>query len=119
MTMAMHDGISPGAMTAPRGKLERFSVGSLRQRKYAIGAFSVTIMIVALASYHFWPHPKPSSGPVKIVQISRWNRPMDAAKLSPDGHTVAFGSRVGGFEQVFVMLTSGGEPIQLTRDQGN
>src|SRR5437667_6691698 len=67
MTMAMHDGISPGAMTAPRGKLERFSVGSLRQRKYAIGAFSVTIMIVALASYHFWPHPKPSSGPVKIV----------------------------------------------------
>jgi serine/threonine protein kinase/Tol biopolymer transport system component len=119
MTTAMHDGISPGAMTAPRGKLERFSVGSLRQRKYAVGAFSVTIMIVAFASYHFWLHPKPSSGPVKTVQISRWNRPMDAAKLSPDGHTVAFSSRVGGFEQVFVMLTSGGEPLQLTRDEGD
>jgi Tol biopolymer transport system component len=39
--------------------------------------------------------------------------------LSPDGHTVAFTSPVDGFDQLFVMLTSGGTPLQLTMDQSN
>ena len=43
---------------------------------------------------------------------------MDNARLSPDGHTIAFTSPVGGVAQVFVMLTSGGEPLQLTNDEG-
>ena len=43
---------------------------------------------------------------------------MDNARLSPDGHTVAFTSPVGGVAQVFVMLISGGEPLQLTNDEG-
>jgi Tol biopolymer transport system component len=38
-------------------------------------------------------------------------------RLSPDGHTVAFASPVSGIAQVFLMLTSGGEPLQLTRDE--
>ena len=44
---------------------------------------------------------------------------MSGAKLSPDAHTVAFGSTVEGIWQVFVMLTSGGEPLQLTHDEGD
>jgi Tol biopolymer transport system component len=32
---------------------------------------------------------------------------------------VAFVSPVGGIAQVFLMLTSGGEPLQLTRDEGD
>ncbi len=44
---------------------------------------------------------------------------MNGARLSPDGHTVAFTSQVGGIGQVFVMLTSGGEPLQLTNDEGD
>ena len=44
---------------------------------------------------------------------------MDSARLSPDGHTVAFTSPVDGVSQVFVMLTSGGDPLQLTRDEGD
>jgi Tol biopolymer transport system component len=39
--------------------------------------------------------------------------------LSPDGHTVTFTSYVQGYEQVFVMLTSGGDPLQLTSDEGS
>jgi hypothetical protein len=39
---------------------------------------------------------------------------MNTATLSPDGHAVAFASPVGGIDQVFLMLTSGGEPLQLT-----
>jgi Tol biopolymer transport system component len=59
----------------------------------------------------------PSSG--KLKQISRWNRPMLFATLSPDGHTVAFASPSEGVQQVFVMLATGGDPLQLTRDEGD
>ena len=44
---------------------------------------------------------------------------MIEACLSPDGHTVAFSSPAGGNLQVFVMLISGGEPLQLTHDEGD
>ena len=44
---------------------------------------------------------------------------MNGARLSPDGHAVAFASPVGGIAQVFLMLTSGGEPLQLTNDEGD
>jgi len=44
---------------------------------------------------------------------------MGDAKLSPDGRTVAFDSPVGSVSQVFLMLTSGGEPLQLTSDEGS
>jgi Tol biopolymer transport system component len=44
---------------------------------------------------------------------------MYPARLSPDGHAVAFSSPVGGVWQVFLMLTSGGEPLQLTNDEGD
>jgi hypothetical protein len=44
---------------------------------------------------------------------------MNRARLSPDGHVVAFTSPIGGISQVFLMLTSGGEPLQLTNDEGD
>jgi hypothetical protein len=37
-------------------------------------------------------------GPGKVTQISHWNKLIDSAKLSPDGHTIAFGSAAGGIE---------------------
>ncbi len=44
---------------------------------------------------------------------------MNGARLSPDGHTVAFTSPIGGADEVFVMLPSGGDPLQLTHDEGD
>ena len=44
---------------------------------------------------------------------------MNTARLSPDGHAVAFVSPVAGVTQVFLMLTSGGEPLQLTNDEAD
>jgi serine/threonine protein kinase len=92
---------------------------SLMRKPYAIIATCVAFLAAAGASYHFWPRSKPASGPAKITQISQWNKPMNDAKLSPDGHAVAFASPVGGVSQVFLMLTSGGEPLQLTNDEGD
>jgi serine/threonine protein kinase/Tol biopolymer transport system component len=89
-------------------------------KKYAIvGVFAVVLLAAAgLAAYHFWGGSHAPSGPAKIAQISQWDKPIDFARLSPDGHTVAFSSPVNGLDQVFVMLASGGQPLQLTSDNG-
>jgi serine/threonine protein kinase/Tol biopolymer transport system component len=87
--------------------------------KYIVAGAGVLLAAAAFVVYHFKSAPTTPSGPAKITQISHWNKPMDGARLSPDGHTVAFTSPVDGVGQVFVMLTSGGEPLQLTRDEGD
>jgi Tol biopolymer transport system component/predicted Ser/Thr protein kinase len=85
--------------------------------KYLAGA-ALVALAVAIVAYRYWPSKAPS-GAAKITQISHWNKPMVAARLSPDGRTVVFSSPVGNVFQVFVMLTSGGEPLQLTHDEGD
>jgi Tol biopolymer transport system component len=87
--------------------------------KYVVLAGIVVLLAGAYAAFHFWPRAKVPAGPQKMTQVSHWNKPMEGAKLSPDGHTVAFSSPDGGVLQVFVMLTSGGEPLQLTHDEGD
>ena len=88
----------------------------LARKKYVLLAACFALLAAAFAAYHFWPRSNPPSGPAKITQISQWNKPMNDAKLSPDGHAVAFDSAAGGIAQVFLILTSGGEPLQLTND---
>jgi eukaryotic-like serine/threonine-protein kinase len=93
--------------------------GRLAWKRYALFAAYLALLAAGFAAYHFWTHSNPPSGPGKITQISQWNKPMDWARLSPDGRTVAFMSPVSGIVQVFLMLTSGGEPLQLTNDRGD
>jgi serine/threonine protein kinase/Tol biopolymer transport system component len=88
-------------------------------KRYALPVACVAILAAALAAYRFWPRSNASSGPAKIIQISQWNKSISGARLSTDGHAVAFVSPVGGVWQVFLILTSGGEPLQLTNDEGD
>jgi serine/threonine protein kinase len=90
----------------------------LARKRYIVLTACVVLLAAVFAVYHFWPRSNTPSGPAKITQISQWNKSINGARLSPDGHTVAFTSPVGGVAQVFVMLTSGGEPLQLTNDEG-
>jgi serine/threonine protein kinase/Tol biopolymer transport system component len=92
---------------------------ALAQRRYIIPAICIVVVATALAAKHFWPRSNAASGPAIITQISQWNKPMNDARLAPDGHAVAFVSPAGGIAQVFLMLTSGGEPLQLTNDEGD
>ncbi len=89
------------------------------KRKYIVAAACIAILLAALAAYRFWPRSAGPSGPGKSTQVSHWNKAISGAKLSPDGHTLAFSSISSGVFQVFVMLTSGGEPLQLTSDEGD
>src|SRR5579859_65221 len=83
---------------------------------YYAAAVIVLLAAGALATYFL---RNPSNRPTKTAQISHWNKPMDGAVLSPDGHTTAFASPVADVDQVFVMLASGGEPLQITSDALN
>jgi serine/threonine protein kinase/Tol biopolymer transport system component len=76
-------------------------------------AFLLLLVLGGVAAYFL---RGASSGPAKVAQISHWNKPMNGAVLSPDGHTVAFASPADGSDQIFIMLATGGEPLQLTND---
>jgi len=93
--------------------------GSLARRTGIFSVAGLTILALAFAVYHYATRAKERIAPVIIKQISRWNKAMRGAVVSPDGRTVAFTSPVSGFFQVFVMLSSGGEPLQLTKDEGD
>jgi serine/threonine protein kinase len=92
-----------------------------RNKAKVAGLAAVVFLVLAAAGYaifHRFAEHGPSA-PVKITQISHWHKPISRAILSPDGHTVAFTSYFQGYQQVFVMLTSGGDPLQLTSDEGS
>ena len=91
----------------------------LPANRYVVLAACVSLVAMSILAYHFWPRSNAPSGPAKITQVSQWNKPINSATLSPDGHAVAFTSPVRGIDQVFLMLTSGGEPLQLTNDLGD
>jgi serine/threonine protein kinase len=86
-----------------------------------LAAIATVILLAAagLAAYHFLGGSHAPAGPGKIIQISHWDKPIHHPRISPDGHTVAFSSQVADIAQIFVMLTSGGEPLQLTNDSGD
>jgi Tol biopolymer transport system component len=108
---------SAGIAAAPAGVQPASAVA--RKTYLILAACLAALLIGAIAAYRYSTRPKASSRPAKLTQISHWNKPMKFAVLSPDGHTVAFSSPVSGVDQVFVMLTSGGEPLQLTHDEGD
>jgi serine/threonine protein kinase len=85
------------------------------QTKYIVAGVAVLVAAIAFALYHFKSAVTAPSGPAKVTQISQWNKPMRDVRLSPNGHAVAFISPVGGSAQVFLMLTSGGEPLVYNR----
>jgi Tol biopolymer transport system component len=93
-----------------------------KQHKGGLMAIGSLVLLLALAAgygvYRFFAKPGAPAVQPKITQISHWNKPIENAHLSPDGRTIAFTSPAGGVPQVFVMLSSGGEPLQLTRDEG-
>jgi serine/threonine protein kinase len=92
---------------------------ALANKKFLIAAAGALLLAAGFVVYRFGTGASSSGEPARISQISHWDKPMDSARLSPDGHTVAFSSPVAGVSQVFVMLTSGGEPLQLTKDEGD
>jgi serine/threonine protein kinase len=103
---------------SPTGSAGQPSAALARKWYLILGACAV-LLAAAFVAYHIRPHANTPSGAAKVTQISEWNKPMNDARLSPGGRAIAFVSPMGGVAQVFLMLTSGGEPLQLTNDEGD
>jgi serine/threonine protein kinase len=110
---------SAAAQRAPQSPASPSESPRSRMREYFVLASLLVLLVAGIAGFHFWPRSGARSGAPTITQLSQWNKPMDDARMSPDGRAVAFDSPVAGIKQVFLMLTSGGEPLQLTSDEGD
>ena len=109
-------GTSPiSADSTPRmTRAAQVASGMTARRKMYFGIAAALLLCAAAIAVFIWQ--RPTATPGKVTQISRWNKPIFGAALSPDGRMVAFTSPVTGIDQVFVMLASGGDPLQLTND---
>jgi Tol biopolymer transport system component/predicted Ser/Thr protein kinase len=108
--------LAAGSSAGGAAKIAGAPSKSSSSKYIAAAAIVAVLVLVAIAAYYL---RRPTIGPATVAQISHWNKPMNYAVLSPDGHTVAFTSPAGGFDQLFVMLASGGDPLQLTNDSIN
>jgi len=112
----------PSGTAAPHPSNSSVIAAAASRNKGKVLSLGALLLVLVLAAgygvYHLLNRRSPE-GPAKIAKISNWNRSMDYPAISPDGRTIAFTSPVEGYDQVFVMLTSGGEPLQLTKDEGN
>jgi len=98
-------------------------IGAASRNKGKVFSLAAMALVVLIAAgygvYWFVSGRRAPAGPANITKISSWNKTMATPAISPDGRTMAFISPVDGYDQVFVMLTSGGEPLQITKDEGN
>jgi serine/threonine protein kinase/Tol biopolymer transport system component len=107
------------APSAPSTKVGLEAVSKPALWKWMIPLAIVILLVAGFFAYRSRPEKTKSEAKYgKISKISQWNKPIASIALSPDGRTIAFTSPVGAITQVFVMLTSGGEPLQLTSDEG-
>ncbi len=110
-----------GGHSAHSSSSSAIAQAASRNKGKALSIAAALLLLVAAASYGTYHllFSRAASGPAKVTKISDWNKSMNFAVISPDGRTIAFTSPVENYDQVFVMLTSGGEPLQLTREGGN
>jgi hypothetical protein len=81
---------------------------------------AIFILLAAVGFFAYKTFYQPAERiPTRLTQITHWNKTMENVHYSPDGHNLSFSSDIGGVQQVFVMLISGGEPLQLTNDEGD
>jgi serine/threonine protein kinase len=122
-TLPSGSGGTPAGASAAHPSNSSIIAAAASRNKGKVLSLGVLLLLLVLAAgygiYHFALNRQPSEGPATVTKISHWNKSMNYPSLSPDGRTIAFTSPVEGYDQVFVMLTSGGDPLQLTRDEGN
>ena len=107
-----------GAQAAPSLTAETTPVVARKKNPVLLTGLILFGLLIAGGIFYFAKFGKRPAGPGTVTKISEWNKAIVSPVLSPDGNTVAFSSSASGVDQVFVMLTSGGSPLQLTSDEG-
>ena len=95
----------------------------LHKRIRFFSAACFALLAAGFAAYHFWPRSKPSKRPLKDYANKPVEQTNERLRLSPRWQSrigrIVYLSPAGGSDRVFLMLTSGGQPLQLTNDEGD
>ena len=116
-SMPIHESVSVPAHMSDKTAVPAVSVAPSR-KKIIVPIIAVAVLISAIAGYFIWMN-RVAPLPTKLSKISRWNKPIFNPVLSPNGTAIAFTSPVDGITQVFLLLATGGDPLQLTKDSLN
>jgi serine/threonine protein kinase len=107
-----------GATAAAPATAETVSAAPRKKNPLLFAGMALLLLLIGGAVFYFATAGKKPESRGTVSKISSWNKSIETPRLSPDGNTVAFTSFSSGVHQIFVMLTSGGSPLQLTSDAG-
>lgn len=112
---------APAAASTPSQGIVSVGTGAHSARRWIWIPVILGIVAVAAVSLLLFRKPRQEAPKLgELSQISHWNKYIYGAVLSSDGHATAFTSYDdAGVVQVFVMLTTGGDPLQLTHEEGD
>jgi Tol biopolymer transport system component/predicted Ser/Thr protein kinase len=119
-TVAAPSGGAAATATPSQG-IVSVGTGAHATRRWIWVPVVLGIVAVAAVSLLLFRNPRQEARKLgELTQVSHWNKYIYFAVISSDGHATAFTSYDDkGTVQVFVMLTTGGEPLQLTHDEGD
>ena len=86
--------------------------------------YAALALLLVAAAATWWALRARAPAPAGAVKTVTFDRLTDfvgietAPALSPDGRSVAFVADAGGQRQIWVQLTAGGTPLQITHDAG-
>jgi Tol biopolymer transport system component/serine/threonine protein kinase len=108
--------------SAPHGTPTRLTTGT-NAHTISLSADGTRLAFTALsARSNLWWAPISSAKTTAFAAarpITSENETVEALAISPDGNWLAFDSNREGRQHIFKVRLSGGEPVQLTRDQAD
>jgi Tol biopolymer transport system component/serine/threonine protein kinase len=94
---------------------------SALRRRTAIAGWALAFLFLGLLLFSSVRGRRTSTSPAgteaTITQLTNYGESEGSGAISPDGRQFAFVSEKGGSPDIWVRQVSGGEPLQITRDE--
>src|SRR3989454_2971261 len=110
----LEDTMAAPAEPAPVPTPRRWS--RLELSALSLGIATALVFLWAARDRFGKPVTAPTPPDTRVIRLTDLPGLEESPAISTDGRSVAFTADVGGKRQVFVQLTAGGAPLQVTRD---
>jgi len=102
--------VEPAAASTPRRR-SRLALPAL-----ALGAVAALVIAWAARDRFGSPAGEPPPPDTRVTRLTDLPGLEESPAISPDSRSVVFTAGVAGRRQIFVQLTAGGAPLQITQD---
>ena len=111
--------LEPVRSTKVPDSIQPEQIQSPSRRWDVLGALAGAILLSAGGLWIFKLHKAPVAPQRTLTRLTFENGLQAGATWSPDGRFIAYSSDSGGKFDIWVRQVSGGDPVQITRSQGN